>query len=240
LLDSLLQENKMTDGKVASPEKAAKTVEKTPSSESEKPEKKVRNPVSESEKPEKKVRNPVSESEKTDKKVKSQVKSTSAKNGPKYGKHNKLDDTAVEKEFMAFIAKMKTKYPENGIAYQLNNYPEGLECTFRLARLPAGEGSKFTASFSHPGQNKKKELTEEQKEKLAAKKEKVRERRREAKLRRQQERDSENPEKPLENGDAKKPVVKEEKKEEKVIPKDVKKVEKAVTKEDTKTEKVIA
>ena len=52
---------------------------------------------------------------------------------------------------------------------------------------------------------------------------------------------------PSENGDdAKKPVVKEEKKvaakeekkDEKVIPKEVKKVEKAVTKEDTKTEKV--
>jgi len=226
LLDSLLQENNMTDGKVESPEKAAKTVEKTP--------------VSESEKPEKKVRNPVSESDKTERKVKSQAKPTTAKNGSKNGKHSKLDDTAVEKEFLAFIAKMRTKYPGNGIAYQLNNYPEGLECTFRLARLPAGEGSKFTASFSHPGQNKKKELTEEQKEKLAAKKEKVRERRREAKLRRKQERENENPEKPLENGDAKKPAVKEEKKEEKVVPKEVKKVEKAVTKEDTKTEKVIA
>jgi len=223
----------MTDVKVESPEKAARTAEKKP--------------VSESEKPEKKVRNPVSESDKSERKVKSQVKPTGAKNGFKNGKQDRLDDTAVEKEFLAFIAKMRSKYPGNGIAYQMNNYPEGLECTFRLARLPTGEGSKFTASFAHPGQNKKKELTDEQKEKLAAKKEKVRERRREAKLRRKQEREDENPEKPSENGDdAKKPVVKEEKKvaakeekkDEKVIPKEVKKVEKAVTKEDTKTEKV--
>jgi len=169
----------------------------------------------------------------------------------KNGKHEKLDDAAVEKEFLSFIAKMRSKYPGNGLAYQMNNYPEGLECTFRLARLPAGESASFTASFSHPHHSKKKEqkeLTEEQKEKLAAKKERLRERRREAKLRRKAEKENENPEKATDNGDAKKVAVKEDKKapakeetkEEKVIPKEVKKVEKAVTKEASQSEKVIA
>eukprot|EP00090_Calanus_glacialis_P023463 TRINITY_DN3623_c0_g1_i1.p1 TRINITY_DN3623_c0_g1~~TRINITY_DN3623_c0_g1_i1.p1 ORF type:complete len:238 (-),score=108.68 TRINITY_DN3623_c0_g1_i1:431-1108(-) len=225
----------MTDVKVESPEKAPRSAEKKSISESEKPEKKVKS---------------ISESEKTEKRVKSQVKNNNAKNGPRNGKHDKLDDAAVEKEFLAFIAKMKSKYPGNGLAYQMNNYPEGLECTFRLARLPAGESSTFTASFSQPGHNKKKEmkeLTEEQKVKLTAKKEKLRERRRETKLRKRVEKENENPEKPSENGDDKKPAVKDEKKvsakedkEEKVVPKEVKKVEKAVIKEDTKAEKVIA
>eukprot|EP00092_Neocalanus_flemingeri_P009893 GFUD01010662.1.p1 GENE.GFUD01010662.1~~GFUD01010662.1.p1 ORF type:complete len:228 (-),score=100.33 GFUD01010662.1:476-1117(-) len=213
----------MADVKVESPEKATKPTEKKAVSESEKTERKVKNPV----------------------------KPNSVKNGARNGKHDKLDDSAVEKEFLAFIAKMRSKYPGNGLAYQMNNHPEGLECTFRLARLPAGEASNFTASFSQPGQNKKKEmkdLTEEQKEKLAAKKEKLRERRREAKLRKREEKENDKPEKPVENGDSKKPAVKEEKKvtakdekkDEKVIPKEVKKVEKAVIKEDTKAEKVIA
>merc|ERR1711872_35456 len=199
---------------------------------------------------EKKVKS-VSESEKNEKRTKPQAKNTNAKNGLKNGKHEKLDDAAVEKEFLAFIGKMRSKYPGNGLAYQMNNYPEGLECTFRLARLPAGESSNFTASFSQPAHSKKKEmkeLTEEQKEKLAAKKERLRERRREAKLRRKAEKENENPEKASDNGDAKKVAVKgekkapvkEEKKEEKVIPKEVKKVEKAVSKEAAQSEKVIA
>jgi len=216
--------------KVEASEKVSKAGEKKPVTETEK-----------------KVKS-VSESEK---KAKPQVKNNNSKNGVKNGKHEKLDDAAVEKEFLSFIAKMRSKYPGNGLAYQMNNYPEGLECTFRLARLPAGESASFTASFSHPHHNKKKEmkeLTEEQKEKLAAKKERLRERRREAKLRRKAEKENENPEKATENGDVKKAAVKEEKKapakeemkEEKVIPKEVKKVEKAVTKETSQSEKVIA
>lgn len=92
--------------KVESPEKVAKTTEKKTFSESEK-----------------KVKS-ISESEKTEKKARSQVKNNNAKNGPRNGKHEKLDDTAVEKEFLAFIAKMRSKYPGNGLAYQMNNYPE--------------------------------------------------------------------------------------------------------------------
>ena len=76
------------------------------------------------ESPEKATKKSVSESEKTEKKVKSQVKPNSAKNGAKNGKHDKLDDAAVEKEFLTFIAKMRSKYPGNGLAYQMNNYPE--------------------------------------------------------------------------------------------------------------------
>merc|ERR1711915_625906 len=128
------------------------------------------------------------------------------------------------------MGKMKSKYPGHGLAYQMNNFPEGLECTFRISRQ-AVQDSAFTASFSKPGFKKKEQL---------------RERRREAKLRKKAERESENPDKnTAENGDIKKPAEKkvapkEEKKDEKVVPKDVKKVEKAVIKEDTKSEKVIA
>ena len=103
----------MTDVKVESPEKAPKSTEKKSISESEKPEKKVKS---------------ISESEKTEKRVKSQVKNNNAKNGSRNGKHDKLDDAAVEKEFLAFIAKMKSKYPGNGLAYQMNNYPEVSTC----------------------------------------------------------------------------------------------------------------
>ena len=72
---------------------------------------------------EKKVKS-VSESEKTEKKSKPQVKNNNSKSGVKNGKHEKLDDAAVEKEFLSFIAKMRSKYPGNGLAYQMNNYPE--------------------------------------------------------------------------------------------------------------------
>jgi len=54
------------------------------------------------------------------------------------------DDFAVVKEFMVFIAQMKTKLPRHELAYQLSNNHEGLECKFRLARNP---GSSFTSSF---------------------------------------------------------------------------------------------
>jgi len=100
------------------------------------------------------------------------------------GKAAEVEDAAIEAEFTMFVNKMKAKYPGNSVAYQINNFPEGLECTFRLARQTAP--TQFTASFL---QNKKKsrELTDEQKEKLAAKREKEKEKRakkREAKLRR--------------------------------------------------------
>ena len=89
--------------KVEASEKVSKAGEKKPVTETEK-----------------KVKS-VSESEK---KAKPQVKNNNSKSGVKNGKHEKLDDAAVEKEFLSFIAKMRSKYPGNGLAYQMNNYPE--------------------------------------------------------------------------------------------------------------------
>ena len=66
----------------------------------------------------------ISESDKSDKKVKSQVKPTNNKTITKNVKQDKFDDSTVEKEFLGFIAKLRSKYPGNSLAYQLNNYPE--------------------------------------------------------------------------------------------------------------------
>ena len=59
-----------------------------------------------------------------DKKVKPQVKPNNNKPNAKIVKQDKLDDTTVEKEFLSFIAKLRSKYPGNNLAYQMNNYPE--------------------------------------------------------------------------------------------------------------------
>jgi len=47
----------------------------------------------------------------------------------------KLPDATIEKEFLNFVQKLRTRHPSHGVSYQLNNYPEGIECTFRIARL---------------------------------------------------------------------------------------------------------
>ena len=70
------------------------------------------------------VKKAFSENEKVDKKNKMQNKNNNAKIGNKNGKVDKVDDSSVEKEFLAFVAKLKSKYPGNGIAYQINNFPE--------------------------------------------------------------------------------------------------------------------
>ena len=118
---------------------------------------------------------------KTDKNVISHVKCGEDR------KIDNLDDTdmAVEKEFLAFIVKMKSNHPGHILAYQISNYPEGLECKFRLASLSAGQAISFASSFSQPEDNlykQKQQLTDEQK-KFAVKKEKLRRKRREAKKR---------------------------------------------------------
>ena len=41
--------------------------------------------------------------------------------------------TEVEKEFLTFVAKIKSKYSLNNLEYQLNNTPEALACNFRIS-----------------------------------------------------------------------------------------------------------
>jgi hypothetical protein len=64
------------------------------------------------------------------------------------------------------------------LAYQVSNYPEGLEFSVRVAKKSGGEGSRFTRSFGGKKQIEKRErreLTEEQKVKKAEKQAKRRE-----------------------------------------------------------------
>jgi hypothetical protein len=49
-----------------------------------------------------------------------------------------LPDENVEKEFLSFVARLRSHHPSHGVSYQMNNYPEGIECTFRISRLPPG------------------------------------------------------------------------------------------------------
>merc|ERR1712013_577049 len=104
----------------------------------------------------------VSESEK---KAKPQVKNNNSKNGVKNGKHEKLDDAAVEKEFLSFIAKMRSKYPGNGLAYQMNNYPERLRERRREAKLrrKAEKENENPEKATENGDVKKAAVKEEKK-----------------------------------------------------------------------------
>jgi len=93
-----------------------------------------------------------------------------------------MDEGALEREFRNFAIKLRKQYGEDCLAYQVSNYPEGLEFSVRVAKKSGGEGSRFTRSFgSNPAgkkQNEKKErkeLTEEQKAKRAEKQAKRRE-----------------------------------------------------------------
>jgi hypothetical protein len=52
------------------------------------------------------------------------------------------DDLAAVKEFMFFIAKIKTRFPGHDLAHQFSNYPEELECRFRLARKTDSTGGR--------------------------------------------------------------------------------------------------
>ena len=47
------------------------------------------------------------------------------------------------KEFLAFIAKMRSKYPGNGLAYQMNNYPEVGARYKHMIHYTAGEKLSF-------------------------------------------------------------------------------------------------
>merc|ERR1712048_1535166 len=116
------------------------------------------------------------------------------------GGKDKFDEAALEKEFQAFVGKLKRQYGPNSLAYQISNHPEGVEFSVRVAKKAGPDGSNFTATFSKKGSSKKprdKELTEEQKKKSAKRNEKLR-------LKREQkEKENENPEKKPEMNDTK-------------------------------------
>ena len=89
-------------------------------------------------------------------------------------KEDGLDERNLEKEFKTFALTLRKQFGEDTLAYQISNYPEGLEFSVRVAKKSGGEGARFTkrpfaANFSGNKRTEKKELTEEQKAKKQAK-----------------------------------------------------------------------
>ena len=95
-------------------------------------------------------------------------------------KEDGLDERNLEKEFKTFALTLRKQFGEDALAYQISNYPEGLEFLVRVAKKSGGEGARFTkrpfaANFSGNKRTQKKELTEEQKARRAEKQAKRRE-----------------------------------------------------------------
>ena len=98
------------------------------------------------------------------------------------------DDLAAVKEFIVFIVEIKKRFPGHDLAHQFSNYPEGLECKFRLARNSGSTGGcpNFTSSFFSGESSNNHDLADEQKK--VAKKEKIKREKREVGRRKTQER----------------------------------------------------
>lgn len=91
-----------------------------------------------------------------------------------------LVDADVEKEFLTLMAKMRKTQIGQHLVYQINNYVEGIECTFRIGREQAE--TPFTRDFTAVGHKERqqqqpkerRELTPEERARLEAKREKRR------------------------------------------------------------------
>ena len=97
---------------------------------------------------------------------------------PRGGRRGGVDEGALEREFKNFAIRLRKQFGEDCLAYQVSNYPEGLEFSVRVAKKSGGEGSRFTRSFGGKKPTEKRErreLTEEQKVKKAEKQAKRRE-----------------------------------------------------------------
>ena len=108
-------------------------------------------------------------------KEKAEQKPKSPKGGRR-GDREGLNEAALEREFKNFAIKARKQFGEDVVAYQVSNYPEGLEFSVRVAKNFGREGARFTRTFySNPNTEKKeivkkkKELTDEQKAKRAEK-----------------------------------------------------------------------
>ena len=128
------------------------------------------------------------------------------------GDEEGLNEVALERDFKNFAIKLRKQFGEDSVAYQVSNYPEGLEFSVRVAKR---DGAGFIRSFdSSPKTEKKipkKELTEEQKVRRAEKFKNLQAKRREYIERKKQERlenadkdegDKESNEEPNANGDS--------------------------------------
>merc|ERR1739841_46324 len=95
--------------------------------------------------------------------------------GGRRGDGKGLDEFQLERDFRNFAIKLRKQFGEDVVAYQVSNYPEGLEFSVRVAKNFGREGARFTRSFDSNLKTekkeiaKKKELTDEQKAKRAEK-----------------------------------------------------------------------
>ena len=95
--------------------------------------------------------------------------------GGRAGDKEGLDEAALEREFKNFAIKLRKQFGEDVVAYQVSNYPEGLEFSMRVAKNSGREGARFIRSFDSKPKTEKKEMTDEQKAKRALKQAKRRE-----------------------------------------------------------------
>ena len=91
--------------------------------------------------------------------------------GARRGDREGLDEAALEREFKNFSFKLRKQLGEDSVAYQVSNYPEGLEFSVRVAKNLGREGARFTRTFDKTVEivKKKKEMTDKQKAKRAEK-----------------------------------------------------------------------
>ena len=110
--------------------------------------------------------------------------------GGRSGDEEGLDEATLERDFKNFAIKLRKQFGEDSVAYQVSNYPDGLEFSVRVAKR---DGARFIRSFdSNPKTEekitKKKEMTEEQKVRRAEKFKNLQAKRREYIERKKQER----------------------------------------------------
>ena len=98
-------------------------------------------------------------------------KPKSPRGGPS-GDEERLNEAALERDFKNFAIKLRKQFGEDSVAYQVSNYPDGLEFSVRVAKR---EGAGFIRSFDSKLKTEKKEMTDEQKAKRALKQAKRRE-----------------------------------------------------------------
>lgn len=112
------------------------------------------------------------------------------RNRQKSDRQQQMDESNIEAEFASFVQRLRRLNVNNDVVYQINNYKEGLECSFRVGREPGQSG--FTTNFRNSGTQgaarPRKELTPAQLAKVEARREHNRARNAERRAARMEER----------------------------------------------------
>ena len=75
-----------------------------------------------------------------------------------------LDEVALEREFKNFAIKLRKQFGEDLVAYQVANYPGGLEFSVRVAKSLGREGARFTRTFDSNPKTETKEIVKKKRE----------------------------------------------------------------------------